>query len=274
MERYAATCGNPALAVFARMQARRIRADEARIAPRVERCLMITPHDEARLREIAPGARTAVVPGVIAAGGIPPVRPPGPGDDLLVVATGTFSFPPTGEGLVHFVEQVWPRVLAAAPHARFRVIGHCPESLRDRLAGRPGVEVLGRVESVEEHLDGAHVLVVPAARRERHADEDPRGDGLAGPGRDDLDRLRGHRRRERAARPGRRRTGGDGCGHPADRRGRDACRRPAPRGKEVRRGATTRWTAGLRRRRERLYRECIAGRAGSPAVASGHAAAP
>lgn len=161
MERYAATCGNPALAVFARMQARKIRADEVRIAPRVERCLMITPLDEARLREIAPGARTAVLPGVIATEEYQPVRLAGPDEELLVVATGTFSFLPTGRGLLHFLDQVWPRVLAAAPRARFRVIGHCPESLRDRLAGRTGVEVLGRVESVEAHLDGAHVLAVP-----------------------------------------------------------------------------------------------------------------
>jgi polysaccharide biosynthesis protein PslH len=161
MERYAATCGNPALAVFARLQARRILADEARIAPRVDRCLMITSRDEARLHEIAPTARTAVVPGVIATEEYHPARPPGPGDDLLVVATGTFSFLPTGRGLLHFVEQVWPRVLAAAPRARFRVIGHCPESLRDRLAGRSGVEVLGRVESIRGHLDGAHALAVP-----------------------------------------------------------------------------------------------------------------
>ena len=36
MERYAATCGNPALALFARLQARRLRAEKARPAPRAD----------------------------------------------------------------------------------------------------------------------------------------------------------------------------------------------------------------------------------------------
>jgi polysaccharide biosynthesis protein PslH len=161
MERYAATFRNPALAAFVRQQAGKVREAEIRIAPRAHRCLMITPLDESRLREIAPGARTAVVPGVIAPEEYHPTLPAGPEDDLLVVATGTFTFLPTGEGLVHFIDQVWPRVIAAAPRARLRVIGHCPAALRRRLEARPGVEVLGRVASVEAHLDGAHVFLVP-----------------------------------------------------------------------------------------------------------------
>lgn len=161
MERYAATFRNPAVAGFVRQQARKVREAEIRIAPRAHRCLMISAPDETRLREIVPGARTAVVPGVIAPEEYRPALPPGSGDDLLVVATGTFTFPPTGEGLVYFVDRVWPRVIAAVPRARFRVIGHCPAALRRRLEALPGVEVLGHVESVEAHLDGAHVFAVP-----------------------------------------------------------------------------------------------------------------
>jgi glycosyltransferase involved in cell wall biosynthesis len=122
---------------------------------------MISARDEARLTEMVPGARTAVVPGVIAPEEYRPALPAGCDDDLLVVATGTFTFLPTGEGLVHFLARVWPRVIAAVPRARFRVIGHCPTPLWRRLESLPGVEVLGRVESVEEHLDGAHVFAVP-----------------------------------------------------------------------------------------------------------------
>jgi glycosyltransferase involved in cell wall biosynthesis len=161
MERYAATFRNPFMAAFVRRQARLVRKAETAIAPRAHRCVMITPVDEARIHQIAPGAQTAVVPGVIAPEEYRPARRPGPGDELLVVATGTFTFLPTGEGLVHFIEHVWPRVIAAAPRARFRVIGHCPEALRRRLEALQGIEVLGRVDSVEAHLDGATVFAVP-----------------------------------------------------------------------------------------------------------------
>jgi polysaccharide biosynthesis protein PslH len=161
MERYARTLRNPVMAAIARHQARKILVTEGEIALRADCCLMISPPDEARLREIVPDVRTAVVPGVIATGEYKPSRGASSGDDLLVVATGTFTFPPTGEGVAHFVDRVWPRVLASAPRARFRVIGHCPEALKQRLVAIPGVEVLGRVEAVEPHLDGAHVFVVP-----------------------------------------------------------------------------------------------------------------
>jgi polysaccharide biosynthesis protein PslH len=161
MARYAATLRNPAMAGFARHQARKILLTERTIAPRAHCCLMISPPDEVRLREIAPEARTVVVPGVIALEEYEPAVPADPGDDLLVVATGTFTFPPTGEGLAFFLDRVWTRVIASAPRARFRVIGHCPEVLRRRMAAMPGVEVLGRVDAVKPHLDGAHVFAVP-----------------------------------------------------------------------------------------------------------------
>jgi polysaccharide biosynthesis protein PslH len=161
MDRYAATLRNPLLAGFARQQARKIRATEREMGHVAHRLLMISPTDEARFREIVPDARTSVVPGVVAPDEYLPAREPGPDDPLLVVTAGTFTFPPTGEGLVHFLDRVWPRLTASVPQARFRVIGRCPEALRRRLAAAPGVEVLGRVEVVEPHLDGAHVFVVP-----------------------------------------------------------------------------------------------------------------
>jgi len=161
MERYAGTLRSPVMAAFARNQAFKIRKTERQIAPRVHRCLMMSALDESRLLELAPRARTAIVPGVIAVEEYIPALEPAAGDDLLVVTTGTFTFPPTGEGLVHFLDEVWPRLIAAAPRARLRVIGHCPDDLRRRLEAQPGVEVLGRVQAVRSHLDGAHVFVVP-----------------------------------------------------------------------------------------------------------------
>src|SRR5262249_41555524 len=56
--------------------------------------------------------------------------------------------------------KAWPRILKGSPRARFRVIGHCPDKLARRIAA-PGVEVLGRVDQVRPHLQGASVMVVP-----------------------------------------------------------------------------------------------------------------
>jgi hypothetical protein len=96
MERYAGKLRNPALAAFARRQADKIRQTEASLCPKVRQCLVITADDEAKLRSIAPGVRTTIVPGAIDPEEYEPVDPPSGGVDLLVVAVGSFGFPPTG----------------------------------------------------------------------------------------------------------------------------------------------------------------------------------
>lgn len=161
MSRYAESLRNPAMAGFARRQADQIRETEIRLLPRLDRCLVITPDDEQMLKEIAPGVRTAVVPGAIDPADYSPVSPPRDQDPLVVVATGSFGFRPTGEGMVDFVERAWPRIRSEARGARLRIIGSCPEPLRRRFLRTEGVEVLGRVDEIRSHLSGAHVFVVP-----------------------------------------------------------------------------------------------------------------
>jgi glycosyltransferase involved in cell wall biosynthesis len=159
MARYAQTLRNPAMAAFAWRQAEQIRELEMRVAPRVNRCVVITHDDRQMLKKLAPTASIDVLPGVIDPERYTPIDPPN-GTDPLIVSTGSFNFRPTGEGLVDFVDHAWPRILKASPRARFRIVGACPDKLARRIAG-PGIEVLGRVDQVRAQLKGAHVFIVP-----------------------------------------------------------------------------------------------------------------
>lgn len=161
MARYAKTLKNPAMASFAERQVAQIRDAEAKILPRVGRCLMISAEEETKVGDIVQGAKTTVLPGAVDLTEYSPINPPGAEADPLIVAAGSFDWRPTGEGVVEFVETVWPRVHRALPRAVFRVIGSCPPALARRLQARPGVEVLGRVERVRPHIEGAHAFVVP-----------------------------------------------------------------------------------------------------------------
>lgn len=161
MKRFATAAANPVTRALAGAQAARIRREEARLAPRFAGCLMITPGDERQLKEIAPTARTTVLPAGIDAAEYSPVPSPTPADRPLVVTAGSLVFPPTADGVRWFVRDVWPRVIARRPDAVFRVIGHCPDGLRAELAAAPGVDVLGRVPEVRPQLIGAHAFVVP-----------------------------------------------------------------------------------------------------------------
>lgn len=78
----------------------------------------------------------------------------------LVVFLGSMDWEPNIDGVEYFCRDIWPRVLAAVPAARFRVVGRDPHPRVRRLASA-SVEVTGTVPSVVEHLRAADVVVVP-----------------------------------------------------------------------------------------------------------------
>jgi polysaccharide biosynthesis protein PslH len=86
----------------------------------------------------------------------PNVRPSGP----LVVFTGSMDWEPNIDGVEFFCKEVWARVLAKVPDARFRIVGRDPHPRVRKLAG-DSVEVTGTVPSVVDHLREAAVFVVP-----------------------------------------------------------------------------------------------------------------
>src|SRR5579885_720279 len=81
-------------------------------------------------------------------------------DAPLVVFLGSMDWEPNIDGVEFFCRDVWPRVLAEVPSARFRVVGRDPHPRVRRLASG-SVEVTGTVPSVVEHLRAAGVVVVP-----------------------------------------------------------------------------------------------------------------
>ena len=78
----------------------------------------------------------------------------------LVVFTGSMDWKPNIDGVEFFCHDIWPRVLAAMPGARFRIVGRDPDPRVRRLAS-DSVEVTGTVPSVVDHLRDAAVVVVP-----------------------------------------------------------------------------------------------------------------
>jgi len=86
----------------------------------------------------------------------PNLRPSGP----LVVFTGSMDWEPNIDGVEFFCQEVWSRVLAKMPGARFRIVGRDPHPRVKKLACE-SVEVTGTVSSVVEHLREAAVIAVP-----------------------------------------------------------------------------------------------------------------
>lgn len=81
-------------------------------------------------------------------------------DKPLVLFLGSMDWEPNVDGVDYFCREIWSKVLAAVPNARFRIVGRDPRPRVLRLAS-DSVEVTGTVPSVVEHLREATVFVVP-----------------------------------------------------------------------------------------------------------------
>ncbi len=90
-------------------------------------------------------------------------------NDALASATGppavgfvgVMDYRPNVDAVLWFVEQCWAEIRQACPTAVFRVIGQSPTPKIRRLANVPGVQVVGKVENILEHVARLNVSVAP-----------------------------------------------------------------------------------------------------------------
>jgi glycosyltransferase involved in cell wall biosynthesis len=79
-----------------------------------------------------------------------------------VAHLGTMFWPPNVEGVLWFAQEVFPRVLAQVPEARFVVIGKDPpRKVRDLPQQAQSVEVTGYVPDPIPYLAETAVFIVP-----------------------------------------------------------------------------------------------------------------
>jgi glycosyltransferase involved in cell wall biosynthesis len=77
-----------------------------------------------------------------------------------VVYFGLLSTAPNVDGVMHFIQDIWPRIVEENPDARCKIIGARPPSSLRALAG-PQVELTGFVSDLRPELAAAAAVVVP-----------------------------------------------------------------------------------------------------------------
>jgi GT2 family glycosyltransferase/glycosyltransferase involved in cell wall biosynthesis len=144
--------GSAALAA----RARATREAELRLVRDCDVTVVVSPVEQELLAREAPGARVEVLSNVHEVAGL---RAPFEARrDLWFV--GGFQHPPNVDAVRWFLAEVWPRVEAALPDARFHVVGsRMPDDLRALADAR--VEVHGFVEDLGRFLDGCRLSVAP-----------------------------------------------------------------------------------------------------------------
>jgi sugar transferase (PEP-CTERM/EpsH1 system associated) len=138
---------------------RKMRRYEAETCTRCRLTIAVSDADRSVLAACAPRAKVGAIPtGVDTTYFAPNGAGQRPGS---LVFTGAMDWFPNEDGIVHFVEAVFPRIRDAVPDASLTVVGRNPGPRVRRLAAAPGVRITGTVNDVRPYVDGAAVYVVP-----------------------------------------------------------------------------------------------------------------
>jgi sugar transferase (PEP-CTERM/EpsH1 system associated) len=79
-----------------------------------------------------------------------------------LVFTGSMDWLPNEEGIVYFVNEIFPLIMKHAPDAKLSVVGRKPSRRLQDLASRnPNIQLTGWVEDVRPYLASGAVFIVP-----------------------------------------------------------------------------------------------------------------
>jgi glycosyltransferase involved in cell wall biosynthesis len=148
-------------AIYSYIQWRRLTRFEREICRSVAHVIAVSDADAAAFQRLAPGCAISVVPNGIH---VQDYAQHDPSLDLgpyALVFTGSMSYRPNVDAALWFADQVFGRVRALLPDARFFVVGNRPHSRLNALREREGIQVTGWVPSVNPFLYAAAVYVAP-----------------------------------------------------------------------------------------------------------------
>lgn len=157
---YARTGATVGRRLYAGINWRKLRREELAAYRGADGVCLCSTADERRLLDQVPGTRTVVIPNAADVEYFQPRPADPPPDGRTVVYFGLLSTAPNVDGVVHFVQDIWPRIAEVHPEARFKIIGGRPPASLLALAG-PRVDITGFVEDLRPHLAGAAAVVVP-----------------------------------------------------------------------------------------------------------------
>ncbi len=157
---YARAGGSLVRRLYAEVNWRKLRREELGTYRDADGVYLCSAADERRLLDEVPGARTVVIPNAADVDYYQPRPTDPPPDGRTVVFFGLLSYVPNVDGVIHFVQDIWPRIADAHPQARCKIIGGSPPPSLLALAG-PRIELTGFVPDLRPHLAEAAAVVVP-----------------------------------------------------------------------------------------------------------------
>jgi sugar transferase (PEP-CTERM/EpsH1 system associated) len=163
---YAQQAGGGVKRMVYRREAQRLAAFERMIAAQFDASVFVSEAEAAFFRQLVPASAGTVhgIPNGVDTGYWNPNRawrtPYRPGE-RVVVFVGAMDYRANVDAAHWFAQEVWPRIAAGRPDARFYIVGSKPTAAVRALAQLAGITVTGRVEDVRPYLAHAHVVAAP-----------------------------------------------------------------------------------------------------------------
>ncbi len=153
--------GNPVKKLAYRVNADQLRRIESKILHTVDGYMAISEPDYNYFHETAPN-----VPGEVIPFGINVDDYDMEDDDYIATDNpklfhlGSMNWSPNVEGILWFLDEVWPEILAVHPNLTFNLAGHdIPETIRKRRD--QNVKVIGAVPDANEFMIDHDIMIVP-----------------------------------------------------------------------------------------------------------------
>jgi sugar transferase (PEP-CTERM/EpsH1 system associated) len=140
-------------------EAYKVKRWEINALQHVDLACAVSTSDAKVVRTMTPGTPVLEVPNGVDATEFSPW----PGYESVnpeLVFTGTLSYPPNAEGILHFHEAILPRLRKLVPDVHLTVVGQDPPPAVQALDGA-SVTVTGTVPDVRPYLAEAQVVIVP-----------------------------------------------------------------------------------------------------------------
>ena len=135
---------------------RRAKQLERRLFAQFDLVLAASDADAARVRSLAPLARTAVYPNAL------PLRSaPSEAEEEVIAFSGNLEYHPNISAVRHFATRVWPALRQKHPELVWRLIGKNPHAVQDIVGGDARIELTGEIDDALPEIARAQIIVAP-----------------------------------------------------------------------------------------------------------------
>ena len=129
---------------------------ELELIRRVHTTLVVSDFERGLLRTKVPDSEILVVSNIHS----PQSRTYGFSQRENLLFVGNFRHPPNTDGVIWFIESIFPHIADAIPGIKFYVIGSHPDRHLSRLANE-SIRILGHVPNIEPYLSRTRVSIAP-----------------------------------------------------------------------------------------------------------------